>query len=111
MGGQGAIVASAHIRPDLFSALWRAVADQRLSVARQLFHALMPLIRLMFSEPNPGPVKALLVRHGLLSDELRLPMTSASTAVAEQLGIVCEALDSVHANALIRAEAPSPRSA
>lgn len=100
IGGQGAIVASAHIRPDLFSALWRAVAEQRLSIARQLFHALMPLIRLMFAEPNPGPVKTLLARHGWLSDELRLPMTSASTALAEQLAIACDALDSVHANAL-----------
>jgi len=100
MGGQGAIVASAHIRPDLFSALWRAVAEQRLSVARHLFHALIPLIRLMFAEPNPGPVKTLLARHGWLSDELRLPMTSASTALAEQLAIACDALDSVRANAL-----------
>lgn len=71
----------------------------------------MPLIRLMFAEPNPGPIKTLLARHGWLSDELRLPMTSASSALAEQLGVVCEALDSVHANALIRAEAPSPPSA
>ncbi|WER45505.1 4-hydroxy-tetrahydrodipicolinate synthase [Cupriavidus sp. WKF15] len=100
MGGQGAIVASAHIRPDLFSALWRAVADQRLSVARHLFHALMPLIRLVFAEPNPGPIKTLLARHGWLSDELRLPMTSASTALAEQLAIACETLDSRHVNAL-----------
>lgn len=100
MGGQGAIVASAHIRPDLFSELWRAVDDQRLSVARELFHALMPLIRLMFAEPNPGPVKALLARQGLLSEELRLPMMPASTALAEQLAIVCDALDAVHANAL-----------
>lgn len=100
MGGQGAIVASAHIRPDLFSALWRAVADQRLSVARHLSQALMPLIRLMFAEPNPGPVKTLLARHGWLSDELRLPMMSASTALAEQLAVACEALDPVQANAL-----------
>lgn len=95
MGGQGAITASAHIRPDLFSALWRAVADQRLSVARDLFHALMPMIRLMFAEPNPGPVKALLAARGLLADELRSPMTSASTALAQQLAIACATLDSV----------------
>ncbi|QEI06206.1 4-hydroxy-tetrahydrodipicolinate synthase [Pigmentiphaga aceris] len=100
MGGQGAILASAHIRPDLFSALWRAVADQRLHVARDLFHALMPMIRLMFAEPNPGPVKALLAGYGLMSDELRLPMTPISTELARQLAIVREALDLVEADAL-----------
>lgn len=93
MGGHGAIVASAHIRPDLFSALWHAVADQHLNVARDLFHDLMPVIRLLFAEPNPGPIKALLARQGLLSDELRLPMTSASGALAQQLAAACDALD------------------
>jgi len=95
MGGQGAIIASAHIRPDLFSALWQAVADQRLGDARSLFHALMPMIRLMFAQPNPGPVKALLARQGWLSDELRLPMTPASAALAGQLAAAWEALDAV----------------
>jgi 4-hydroxy-tetrahydrodipicolinate synthase len=99
MGGHGAIAASAHIRPDLFAALWRAVEDQRLSDARTLFHALMPMIRLLFAEPNPGPIKALLAERGLLSDELRLPMTSASVTLARQLAVACEALDKVRTNA------------
>ncbi|MGO4763549.1 4-hydroxy-tetrahydrodipicolinate synthase [Cupriavidus sp. 2KB_3] len=100
MGGQGAIIASAHIRPDLFSALWQAVADQRLSDAQHLFHTLTPLIRLMFAQPNPGPVKALLARQGWLSDELRLPMTPASAALAGQLAAVCEALETVRPDSL-----------
>ena len=43
----------AHIRPDLFVALYRAVREQRLDQARALFLALAPMIQLAFAEPNP----------------------------------------------------------
>jgi 4-hydroxy-tetrahydrodipicolinate synthase len=39
----------------------------------------------MFSEPNPGPLKALLAANGLIHNELRSPMTRASTDVADRL--------------------------
>lgn len=99
-GGHGAIIASAHIRPDLFTALWQAVSNQHLQTAQKLFQALTPLIRLMFSEPNPGPVKALLAKQGWLKNELRFPMTSASAALTEQLAIARDALDLLQTNAM-----------
>ena len=80
LGGSGIIAAAAHIRPDLFVALYRAVREQRLDQARALFLALAPMIQLAFAEPNPGPVKAQLARQGLLTDELRAPMPAASAA-------------------------------
>lgn len=95
LGGQGAIIASAHIRPELFVAIWRAVEAGRLDEARRLFHALMPLVQALFTEPNPGPVKALLARQGWLRDALRAPMTSASPALADQLAAMVDALDGV----------------
>ena len=73
LGGSGIIAAAAHIRPDLFVALYRAVREQRLDQTRALFLALAPMIQLAFAEPNPGPVKAQLARQGLLTDELRAP--------------------------------------
>lgn len=85
LGGTGMIAAAAHIRPDLFVAMHRAVREQRLDDARTLFHALAPVIQLVFGEPNPGPLKAQLARQGLLSDELRLPMLPASEALAARL--------------------------
>lgn len=85
LGGTGMIAAAAHIRPDLFVAMHRAVQAQQLDLARALFHALAPMIRLVFAEPNPGPVKALLARQGLLSNVLRAPMPNASTALAAEL--------------------------
>lgn len=93
MGGHGAIIASSHCRPAHFAALYRAVQAQQLDVARSLFHALMPVVKLLFAEANPGPVKAWLAREGLLMDVLRAPMTSASPAVAQQLVEAIAAVD------------------
>jgi len=93
LGGTGMIAAAAHLRPDLFVAMHRAVRDQRLDEARALFHALAPVIQRVFAEPNPGPLKAQLARQGLLSNELRLPMLPASAALGERLDAAVTALD------------------
>ena len=93
LGGSGIIAAAAHIRPDLFVALYRAVREQRLDQARALFLALAPMIQLAFAEPNPGPVKAQLARQGLLTDELRAPMPAASAALADRLQAAVAELD------------------
>lgn len=93
LGATGMIAAAAHLRPDLFVAMHRAVRAQRLDEARSFFHALAPVIQLVFGEPNPGPLKAELARQGLLSNELRLPMLPASAALAARLGAAVDALD------------------
>lgn len=85
LGGAGMISAAAHIRPDLFVAMYRAVLTQQLDQARKLFHALAPVIRLAFAEPNPGPVKAQLERLGLLNAEVRQPMPRASAELAARM--------------------------
>ncbi|CAH2926191.1 MAG: Dihydrodipicolinate synthase family protein PP2639 [uncultured Paraburkholderia sp.] len=76
LGGSGAIAASAHVRTEQFVAL---------EEGRRIFHTLVPLIHALFAEPNPAPVKAWLAPQGLIRDELRLPMTGASTTLAERL--------------------------
>ena len=86
LGGSGAIAASAHLRPERFVALYRALVEGRLEEGRRIFHTLVPLIQLAFAEPNPAPVKALLAHQGLIRDELRMPMTRASAALTERLG-------------------------
>jgi 4-hydroxy-tetrahydrodipicolinate synthase len=85
MGGSGAIAASAHVRPERFVALYRALTEGRLDEGRAIFHTLVPLIRALGSEPNPGPVKAALAGQGMIRDELRAPMTRASDDLHERL--------------------------
>jgi 4-hydroxy-tetrahydrodipicolinate synthase len=90
LGGSGAIAASAHLRPERFVALYRALAAGRLDEGRRIFHALAPLIQALFAEPNPAPVKAMLAAQGLIRDELRMPMTRASSALRERLEALAE---------------------
>ncbi|WP_322054513.1 4-hydroxy-tetrahydrodipicolinate synthase [Paraburkholderia bannensis] len=85
-GASGAIAASAHVLPERFVAMERALREGRLNEARAIWHTLVPLVRAMFAEPNPGPVKAALARQGLLRNELRAPMTRVSDELAAMLG-------------------------
>ena len=94
-GGHGAISASAHIRPDLYVRLYELVRAQRLDEARDLFALMLPMIRLLFSEPNPAPLKAALSMQGLMRDELRLPMTPATGECRSRLAAALEALEAV----------------
>jgi 4-hydroxy-tetrahydrodipicolinate synthase len=58
--------------------------------ASAIFDTLQPLIRLLFSEPNPAPIKAALAMQGRIRDGLRLPMTPMSAAGREKLAIVLD---------------------
>ncbi|KDD49081.1 4-hydroxy-tetrahydrodipicolinate synthase [Bordetella bronchiseptica OSU553] len=93
LGGTGMIAAAAHVRPDLFVAMHRAVRAQQLGQAQRLFLALAPVIRLLFAEPNPAPLKALLASQGRLRNEMRAPMLPAAEALAARLRAELDALD------------------
>jgi len=84
-GGVGAIAASAHVQTRRFVQVLRLLADNRLADARAEWQPLQPLIEMLFAEPNPGPLKALLAHDGSMRDELRSPMTRASDALRERL--------------------------
>ena len=94
-GGHGAISAAAHIRVDLYVRLYDLVRAQRLTEARDLFDRLLPVIRLLFSEPNPAPLKAALSIQGRMGEELRLPMTPASTECKLGIAAALEELDDI----------------
>ena len=84
-GGRGAIAAAAHLHTARFAEVVRRIQAGDAAGAEALWAPLPPLIEALFAEPNPGPLKALLARQGLLNDELRSPMTRASTALVERL--------------------------
>ncbi|WP_431095883.1 4-hydroxy-tetrahydrodipicolinate synthase [Polaromonas aquatica] len=84
-GGRGAIAAAAHLHTARFAEVVRRLRANDMAGAEALWKPLPPLIEALFAEPNPGPLKAFLARQGLLSDELRSPMTRASAALVERL--------------------------
>ena len=85
LGGAGAIAASAHVRTELFVAFDAALARGDLVAGRVLWRALKPLTVALFEEPSPGPVKAVLAAQGQCANELRAPMTTASTGLKQRL--------------------------
>ena len=95
-GGRGAIPAAAHLYPERFVALMALAQSGDAQAARECFDPLRPLIRLLFSEPNPAPVKRALAMQGLIADELRLPMMPASRELSARLR---RALDLIPASA------------
>lgn len=84
-GGTGAIAASAHLFPARFTAVCEAVRDSRLADAQRLFHALWPLIAMLFTEPNPAGVKGALSLQGLMANRCRAPMQAASPELVARL--------------------------
>jgi 4-hydroxy-tetrahydrodipicolinate synthase len=85
-GADGGILAAAQADPMAFIAVRAALIAGDVAGALQRWRGLVDLARLLFSEPNPAPIKHWLWRAGLIaSPELRLPMTGVSPALAGQL--------------------------
>lgn len=74
-GGAGAIAASAHLQTPHFVKVLQLLGAGQLAEARAAWQPLLPLIEALFSDANPGPLKAALAAQGLIQEELRSPMT------------------------------------
>lgn len=93
LGGHGGIMASAHVLADQFLAICRNTHEGDIAEARRLHFHLLPLVRMMFREPNPAPAKAAMKLMGVIdSDELRLPLLSISPACREDMAGVLHGL-------------------
>lgn len=85
-GSDGGILAAAHYRPEAFMDVYRKIAAGDRDAAQRAWSDLEPVVRLLFKEPNPMPIKHWLWRQGLIaSPECRLPMTRISAALAAEL--------------------------
>jgi 4-hydroxy-tetrahydrodipicolinate synthase len=85
-GAKGLMSASANVETERFVEFYRCFTGGRLVESKEQFDALLPLIRLLFQEPNPAPLKWLLEQQGVIaSDTLRLPLLSVSEVLQEKL--------------------------
>ena len=90
-GAEGGILASAHIRPDAFAAVRARLLAGDWVGALTAWRALAWLPRLLFTEPNPAPIKYWLWRAGVIaSAEVRLPMVGVSAPLAERIARAVE---------------------
>jgi 4-hydroxy-tetrahydrodipicolinate synthase len=85
VGGAGVISVVSNCLPKQWSEAVAAAIDGDWPRARKLHYALLPVIRTLFLETNPIPVKAAMSMLGLCRDELRLPLLPMSAAPREVL--------------------------
>lgn len=74
LGATGIISASANVAPHLFVQLDALLKAKRFEEAFSLQKKLFPLIKSLFLETNPGPIKYALEQMGRGSNYLRLPL-------------------------------------
>lgn len=85
IGGTGVISVAANIVPADVAALTKNYAGGNSEEARRLHYRLLPLIKALFLETNPIPVKTAMGMLDMCSPELRLPLTAMSGENAVRL--------------------------
>jgi 4-hydroxy-tetrahydrodipicolinate synthase len=92
LGGQGVISTCANVAPAETVEMNRAWRAGDLDRARALHYRLLPLFDVLFCETNPIPVKAAMALCGLVTDEIRLPLTPITQPNRERLQVVMKEL-------------------
>ncbi len=75
VGGKGIVSVVGNIIPKEVRAMVEAFNSGDIKKARELNYKMLPLVKAMFIETNPIPVKAAMEMMGLIDGEIRLPMT------------------------------------
>lgn len=96
-GGAGGILASAHVCADLLRDVLALRKAGYGEAAQRLFLRFKPVLRLLFTAPNPAAIKAMLALDGRISHETRMPIRPASPALVTQLEFARAVLDDLRA--------------
>jgi 4-hydroxy-tetrahydrodipicolinate synthase len=90
LGGKGVISTVANVAPRQTAQLTQACLAGNWDDGRKIQFQLIPLIRSLFIETNPIPVKTALALMGKCTGELRLPMTPMAEGNMKKLKIALE---------------------
>jgi len=85
LGAHGGILAAAHIATEQWVRLWRCAEAGEMTEARKLHYRLLPLVKALFHETNPTPLKAALEMLGIPVGNPRLPLLPATAACRQAL--------------------------
>ena len=84
-GGKGVISVAANIVPKDVKALVEAFMAKDNKKAEEINAKLLPLVKALFYETNPIPIKAAMRLMGMTGDEIRLPLTKMSKDKLEMM--------------------------
>ncbi len=85
MGAVGAVSVVSNVVPKQTRAITSDCLSYQYAKAQEAQQALLPLIRALFSQVSPIPVKAALSMMGLCEDVLRLPLTPMESPHRERM--------------------------
>jgi len=85
LGAQGVISVIANILPEAMADLCRAALAGRFDRALDIHLQMFPVMRALFFETNPIPVKAAMAHLGLCRGDVRLPLVSISPEPKKKL--------------------------
>ncbi|WP_122090551.1 4-hydroxy-tetrahydrodipicolinate synthase [Halalkalicoccus subterraneus] len=94
VGGTGTISVVANVEPERTCAMVGAALAGDYERARSLHHELGGLMRTLFAESNPIPVKEAMAMRGHCEPYLRSPLSPASEGVREELEELLSDLES-----------------
>ena len=83
VGAVGVVSVASNVAPKQVSRMVNAFLAGDPKTALKMHAKLYPLFRNLFVETNPVPCKAALALEGMMTDEVRLPLVSASKATRE----------------------------
>jgi 4-hydroxy-tetrahydrodipicolinate synthase len=92
LGASGVVSASANMFPSLFAAMYNAFSEEDFETFAAFRDMLAPLHELMSVEPSPAAAKYVLSKMGLMSNELRSPLSPISEELQEQIDGLIEEL-------------------
>ncbi len=85
IGGKGVISVIANIVPADLKDMITEFEKGNIEGARKIHYRLLPLIKAMFIETNPAPVKTAMELMGMIGGKLRLPLCPMKDANVEKL--------------------------
>jgi 4-hydroxy-tetrahydrodipicolinate synthase len=92
LGAKGVVATVSNVMPRETHELAAAALAGDYARARELHYKLLPLVRALFVETNPIPVKQALAFMGKCTAEMRMPLAQMSPSPAEKLHAVMREL-------------------
>lgn len=80
VGAVGVVSVASNLIPAQISALVAALASGQTAAAERMHRRMFPLLKHLFIEPNPVPIKTAMAWRGLISGACRLPLCEMTEA-------------------------------
>jgi 4-hydroxy-tetrahydrodipicolinate synthase len=90
LGGDGVISVASNIVPRQVADMVQCALQGKWDEARKYHYLLLPLLKALFIETNPIPIKTALAMMGMVNEVFRSPLCTMDVQNREKLKVVLE---------------------